>query len=83
MPTENEENEDIKVKNEHSSMQLLAMQTDRWRQETPEASVVPTPLRPQSVVMAASMLGSFLKAFLDSVWTARGVLMRTKLVSWG
>ena len=29
MPTENEENEDIKVKNEHSSMQLLAMQTDR------------------------------------------------------
>ena len=49
----------------------------------PDARVVPTPLSPQSVVMAASRLGSFLKAFLDSVWTARGVLIRTKLVSCG
>ena len=65
-------------------MQTLSMRhADIWRLETPEASVVPTPLRPQSVVTAASMLGSFLKAFLDSVWTALGVLMRTRLVSWG
>ena len=56
---------------------------DRWRLGTPEARVVPTPLRPQSVVMAASTLGSFLKAFLDSVCTALGVLMRTRLVSCG
>ena len=33
----------------------------------PDARVVPTPLSPQSVVMAASRFGSFLKAFLDSV----------------
>ena len=53
----------------------------RLMMETPEARVVPTPLRPQRVVMAASTLGSFLKAFLDSVCTALGVLMRTRLVS--
>ena len=49
----------------------------------PEARVVPTPLRPHSVVMAASRLGSFLLALRDSVCTARGVLIRTKLVSCG
>ena len=50
---------------------------------TPDASVVPTPFRPQRVVMDASMFGSFLNAFLDSVWTALGVLILTKLVNWG
>jgi hypothetical protein len=54
-----------------------------WTMPGPEARVQPTPLRPHSVVMAASRLGSFLKAFRDSVWTARGVLIRTRLVSWG
>jgi len=49
----------------------------------PEARVVPTPLRPHSVVMAASRLGSFLLALRDSVCTARGVLIRTRLVSCG
>ena len=49
----------------------------------PDARVVPTPFSPQSVVIAASTLGSFLKAFLDSVCTALGVLILTKLVSCG
>ena len=49
----------------------------------PEASVHPTPLSPHKVVMAASRLGSFLNAFLLSVCTARGVLIRTRLVSCG
>ena len=49
----------------------------------PEARVVPTPFRLVSVARAESMLGSFLKAFLDSVTTARGVLIRTRLVSCG
>ena len=51
------------------------------RRSEPEAKVVPTPLRLQRVVMEASMLGSFLNAFLDSVCTALGVLIRTRLVS--
>ena len=49
----------------------------------PEASVHPTPLSPHKVVIAASRFGSFRKAFLLSVCTARGVLIRTRLVSCG
>ena len=49
----------------------------------PDARVVPTPFSPQSVVMAASTFGILRKAFLDSVWTALGVLILTKLVSCG
>ena len=48
---------------------------------TPDARVVPTPFSPHKVVMLASMFGSFLNAFLDSVWTALGVLILTKLVN--
>jgi len=58
---------------------MQAMQEAR----PPEARVQPTPLSPQRVVIAASRLGSFRRAFLDSVWTARGVLIRTRLVSCG
>ena len=45
--------------------------------------VVPTPMRLVSVDAAGSRWGSFLKAFLVSVCTALGVLMRTRLLSWG
>jgi len=49
----------------------------------PDASVVPTPFKLVSVAAACSTLGSFLNAFLLSVCTALGVLMRTKLVNCG
>ena len=35
------------------------------------------------VLTPCSRLGNFLKAFLLSVCTAFGVLIRTRLVSWG
>ncbi len=54
---------------------------ERW--EKPEARVVPTPLRLVRAATAESRAGNFLKAFLVSVWTALGVLIRTKLVSCG
>ena len=60
----------------------LGRQLDRCRHQ-PEARVHPTPFSPHRVVMAASRLGSLRNAFRDSVWTARGVLIRTKLVSCG
>lgn len=44
---------------------------------------MPTPLRLVRVAIACSTLGSFRKAFLLSDWTAFGVLIRTKFVSWG
>ena len=53
----------------------------RARAMIPDASVVPTPFRLVRVPTACSRLGSFLKAFLLSVCTAFGVLIRTKLVS--
>jgi len=55
----------------------------RFGHAGPDARVVPTPFSPQRVVMAASTLGSLRKAFLDSVCTALGVLILTKLVSCG
>lgn len=45
--------------------------------------MVPTPLRLVKVEMACSTLGNFRKALRLSVWTAFGVLMRTRLVSCG
>ena len=55
----------------------------RASSSVPEAMVVPTPLRLVSVDMADSNCGIFLKAFLVSVWTALGVLIMTRFVSWG
>ena len=45
--------------------------------------MVPTPFRLVRVLTPCSRLGNFLKAFLLSVCTAFGVLIRTRLVSWG
>ena len=47
----------------------------------PEARVAPTPFRLVRVAMACSTLGSFRKALRLSVWTALGVLMRTRFVN--
>lgn len=75
---------------------LVSFQTWNWQQNgglepdrsnktfcVPEANVVPTPFRLDRLAMACSIFGSFRKAFLVSVWTAFGVLIRTRLVSCG
>lgn len=49
----------------------------------PDAKVVPTPFKLHRVETACSRWGNFLKAFLLSVCTALGVLILTRLVSWG
>jgi hypothetical protein len=49
----------------------------------PEARVVPTPFRLVRDATACSRFGSFLNAFLLSVMTAFGELIRTKLVNCG
>ena len=69
------------IKKRGRGVECYRLLPPRQDNKQPDARVVPTPFKLQRVEHAPSRCGSFLNAFLDSVCTARGVLMRTKLVN--